>query len=108
MAKCIIVSGTRVCEGSPAYRVNGRKALKPFPKLSRAEQERLRPVVQAIRALRVDPNQAKLATALLQAVMAVSWNATKTANCTDIEQSVKLMLVGEVGKLDGQFTLVAY
>jgi hypothetical protein len=92
MAKCLIVSGTRVCDGSPVYRVNGRKASKPFPKLSRAEKAELQPIGRAIRAVGgVDPDQAKLATALLQAVMAVNWDATRTANSADIEQSVKLM-----------------
>jgi len=108
MAKCIIVSGTRVCDGSPVYRVNGRKTTKRFPTLSQTELKRLHPVAKAIRGLGVDPNQTKLATSLLQIVMAEKWNATKTANCADIEQSVRLMLVDAIGKLNGNFTLVAY
>lgn len=108
MAKCIIVSGTRVCDGSPVYRVNGRKATKRFPTLSKAEAKRLRPAAEAILELGIDPDQAKLATALLQIVMAANWSATKTANAADIEQSVRLMLVDAIGALNGNFTLVAY
>lgn len=108
MAKCIIVSGTRVCDNSPAYRVNGGKVSRPFPILSKSRQKGLQPISRAVRALDVDPAQTKLATALLQVVLAVKWNAAKTANATDIEQSVRLMLVNEIGRLDGQFTLIAY
>lgn len=110
MAKCIIVSGTRVCDSSPVYRVNSCSATKRFPTLTKAKaaQPRIAAAMKAIRALGVDPNQSKLATSLLQIVLATPWNATKTANIADIEQSVRLMLVDEVGKLDGEFTLVAY
>jgi hypothetical protein len=108
MAKCIIVSGTRVCDGSPVYRVNGRKTTKRFPTLSKAELKRLHPVAKAIQELGVDRSQAKLAIALFQIVMAENWNATKAGNAEDIEQSVRLMLVDAIGKLNGNFTLVAY
>ncbi len=108
MAKCIIVSGTRVCDGSPVYRVNGRKTTKRFPTLSPAEVKRLRPIAKAIRELSINRSQAKLATALLQIVMAEHWSATKAANAADIEQSVRLMLVDAIGELNGNFTLVGY
>ena len=108
MAKCIIVSGVRVCDNSPTYRVNGGKKTKPFPTLSTSRKKGLQPIARSVQALDIDPAQAKLATALLHVVLAVKWNAAKTANATDIEQSVRLMLVNEIGKLDGQFTLIAY
>lgn len=108
MAKCIIVSGTRVCDGGEIYRVNSRKTSKRFPTLTKANQRRFAPITKAVRTLGVDPAQTRLATSLLQIVMAESWDATKTANIKDIEQSVRLMLRSEVGKLDGEFTLVAY
>ncbi len=108
MAKCIIVSGTRICDSSPRYRVNNRKIAKPFPTITKAIKPRVAAIAKATRDLGVDPNQAKLATSLLHIVLAASWNATKTANIADIEQSVRLMLVDELGDLDGQFTLVAY
>lgn len=108
MAKCIIVSGTRVCDDGLSYRVNGGKTLKPYPRLTKAELAAVRPIRTAIREFGVDPAQARLATALMQAVLAVPWDATRTANVNDIEQSVKLMLVRDVGKMDGLFTLIAY
>lgn len=108
MAKCIIVSGTRVCDGGALYRVNSGSSHKRFPKLAKTRERKLAPVIAALRSLGADPAQTKLATSLLQIVLAESWNDTKTANSKDIEQSVRLMLVKELGKLDGQFTLVAY
>lgn len=109
MAKCVIVSGTRVCEDSfKTYRVNGSKVSKPFGTLSKSEVAELRPIISAIRDLGVDPAQSKLATALLQAVLATRWNSTKGDNSVDIEQTVKLLLVDEVGTLNGMFTVVAY
>jgi hypothetical protein len=112
MAMCIIVSGTRVCDGSPVYRVNGSKVKHPFPTLSKAKKQRFEPVATALRKYGrdagVDPSQTRLATTLLQTVLAENWNATKAANAKNIEQSVRLMLVDEIGELDDNFTLVAY
>ncbi|PKL93463.1 MAG: hypothetical protein CVV20_03530 [Gemmatimonadetes bacterium HGW-Gemmatimonadetes-1] len=108
MAKCIIVSGTRVCDGGEAYRINNRSRGKRFPTLTKANLRRYAPIIKAVRQLGADPAQTKLATSLLQIVMAETWDSTKTANSRDIEQSVRLMLRSEVGKLDGEFTLVAY
>ncbi|MEP6590652.1 MAG: hypothetical protein ABJC19_05675 [Gemmatimonadota bacterium] len=109
MAKCVIVSGTRVCDdGLTKYRASGGRASKRFPKLTKSQLAKLRPIRAAIRKLGVDPAQTKLAMALAQAVLAASWGSTKAANSTDIEQSVKLLLLNEVGHLDGKFTLVAY
>lgn len=106
MAKCVIFSGTRICSGSP-YRVNGRKA-KPFPKLSDSERKRRKPARDAINALSYPPPQLKLANDLMDAVLAVNWSTDKTANAKDILESVQLLLVNEVEKLHGRYTLVAY
>jgi hypothetical protein len=106
MAKCVIFSGTRICSGSP-YRVNSKRK-KPFPSLTKAERKMRQPARDAINALPIPPAQQKLATDLLDAVLAANWTATKTANAKDIRESVKLLLVDEVAKLQGEFTLIAY
>lgn len=106
MAKCVIVSSTRICTASP-YRVNG-KPKKNFPTLSaRRKRDRL-PARRAINALSVDPKQRKLANDLLDAVLAVSWDRDKAANAKDIVESVQLLLVDELPDTHHEFTLVAY
>jgi len=106
MAKCVIFSGTRVCSGSP-YRVNGRPA-KPFPKLSKAARKARKPARDAISALDIPNAQRKLANNLLDAVLAVHWTLSKAGNAKDIEESVKLLLVDEVGNMHGDYTLISY
>lgn len=106
MAKCVIFSGTRICSGSP-YRVNGR-ATKDFPELTAKRSAMRMPVRRAINAFNVPKAQRDLANALLDAVLAVRWTDTKTANANDIHESVRLLLVNEVADLEGEFTLISY
>lgn len=106
MAKCVIVSGTRICSGSP-YRVNNGPK-KPFPTLSAARAKQRRAARKAIQALALNEKQEKLANDLMDVVFAVSWDADKAANAKDIVESVQLLLVNQVPRLRGKFTLIAY
>lgn len=109
MAKCVIVSGTRVCEDGPAkYRLSGARASKPFPRLSRAQKQALRPILASIRAMGEPRGKADLIAELINIVTAVKWTGTHTANSADIEGVVRLLLADAVKKLDANFTLVAY
>lgn len=109
MAKCVIVSGTRICEDGPAtYRVSGQRSSKPFAKLTKAQKVALRPVHQAIRALGATSGKEELLIALSEIVMAAKWSGNSTHNSPDIEGTVRLLLVSDLKKLDANFTLVAY
>ena len=112
MAKCIIVSGTRVCSDSP-YRVNGGPK-KNFPTLSRARSKARHAARKAITALKNDKKlgiqhkQQKLANDLLDTVLASHWSPRKTANARQIIDCVRLFLVDEVPITHGDFTLISY
>ncbi len=106
MSKCVFVGGTRVCSGSP-YRVNGG-ARKAFPRLTGAARADRIPARGAINELAANPAQRKLANDLLDAVLAAHWTAAKTDNAKDILETVKLLLVDELGRLRQHFSLVSY
>ena len=108
MSKCVIVGGTRVCSGSPFYRVNRDPAKIPFPRLTQRMRSNRRPARDEINKLAADPAQRKLANDLLDAVLAVHWTRAKTANARDILESVKLLLVDQLRNMHGDFTLVSY
>jgi hypothetical protein len=109
MSKCVIVGGTRVCSGSPYYRVNRQPAKIPFPRLTAAERRRRMLARQAINDLRAyHPAQRKLARDLLDVVLAVDWNNAKTENAPNILESVKLLLVDQLRNMHGRFTLISY
>jgi len=108
MSKCVIVGGTRVCSGSPFYRVNRDPAKIPFPRLTPRMRANRKPARDEINNLVADPAQRKLARDLLDVVLAVDWNNAKTENAPNILESVKLLLVDQLRNMHGRFTLISY
>lgn len=110
MAQCVFVGGgTRICSSSP-YRVSRQDSTHTgeFPSLSREMKKALKLALRGLDEFEVPEPQKKMAKDVLEAVLAVQWNAAKTANSEHILKSVQLLLVDEVGDTKGKYTLVSY
>jgi hypothetical protein len=76
--------------------------------MQKALDEACQVLSRALDQLEVPGEQERMARELMGAVLAVHWNKNKTANAADILKSVQLLLLDDVGDMQGNYTLVSY